>query len=170
MKPKSLMRRIDAFWTARPDEGLSLTDACAKFGCTAEQFARAVDKANRILGLGMASEPMFRLGPRVGARRKRKSGNLPPIRPSASSSSIFSGHAQRVRVGASSEPPPPTVVERDGVDVRVTRITPQETDEWKQREAARRAAQFIPKPKKSARTRSAKLVELIGEAASDLDA
>lgn len=163
MKPKSLMRRIDAFWTARPDEGLSLVDACAKFGCTPEQFARAVDKANRVLGTGIGAEPFFRLGPRAGARRLKKSGSVPPIRTSASSSSIFSGQAQRLRIGASAEPKAPVVVERDGGDVRVTRITPQETPEWQEREAARRARQVVPKPTAKAKTKSAKFRELIGE-------
>lgn len=169
MKPKSLMRRIDAFWTARPDEGLTLAEACAKFGCTGEQFARAVAKANHVLGLGIGTEPFFRPGARRAAMKKPAKGSRGlPIRANAASSTIFSGHAARVKLGGGS--PGPRIVERDGGTVRVTSILPQETDEWKQREAARRAAQFIPKPKKSARTRSAKLVELIGEAASDLDA
>lgn len=161
MKPNSLMRRIDAFWTARPDEGLTITDACAKFECTAVQFARAVDKANRVLGTGIATEPCFRIGPRAASRKVKKSGKLPPIRASGASSSIFHGPAKPVRLNGGSAGP--RVVHRDGDVVRVTRIAEQDTDEWKEREAARRARQTPPKPTKGAQTRSKKLMELVGE-------
>lgn len=165
MKPKSLMRRIDAFWTARPDEGLTITDACTKFGCTAEQFARAVDKANRVLGTGIATEPCFRLGPRIVTRKAKKSGKLPPIRNAAASSSIFSGQAARVKIGGGTVGP--RVVEREGDVVRVTAITEQETAEWQERERQRRARQTVPKPSAKARTRSKKLLEMVGEASED---
>jgi hypothetical protein len=157
------MRRIDAFWTSRPDEGLSLADACAKFGCTPEQFARAVAKANHVLGLGVGTEPFYRPGKRSSAIKKPRNGTRGiPIRPDAASSSIFSGQAARVKIGGSGAAGP-RIVQRDGDVVRVTSITEQETDEWQERERQRRARQFIPKPKKSARTKSAKLKELIGE-------
>ena len=45
---------------------------------------------------------------------------------------------------------------------RCERILPQETDEWAEREAARRARQKPPKPVKGAKTRGAKLLEMIG--------
>lgn len=161
MKPNSLMRRVDAFWTARPDEGLSLADACEKFGCTPEQFARAVDKANRVLGTGIGAEPFFRLGPRSGARKGKKSGKAPPIRPDAASSSIFHGTGKAVKLNSGSAGP--RVVRRDGDVVRVSAITEQETPEWQAREAARRARQVVPKPSGRAKTRGAKVREWDGE-------
>lgn len=161
MKPNSLMRRIDAFWTARPDEGLTITDACAKFGCTAEQFARAVDKANRVLGTGIATEPCFRLGPRTASRKAKKSGSASPIRASGASSSIFHGPPKPVRLAGGSTGP--RLVHRDGDVVRLTRITEQETQEWQERERQRRARQTVPKPTAKAKTRSKKLLEMVGE-------
>jgi hypothetical protein len=161
VKPNSLMRRIDTWWTARPDEGLTLSDACAKFNCTPEQFARAVEKANRILGLGASQEPFYRLGPRVSARPTKKRGNKAPIRQNHDLASIFSGQALRLRLNGGSAGP--RVIERAGDSVRVTAITPQETEEWRAAEAARRARQRVPKPAGNARRRSKKLLELIGD-------
>lgn len=54
------------------------------------------------------------------------------------------------------------VVRTDGV-VKCIRIIEQETDEWKVREAARRAKQIVPKPPKSAKTFSKKFQDLIGK-------
>lgn len=161
MKPNSLMRRIDAWWTARPDEGLTLSDACAKFGCTPEQFAKAVERANRILGLGASQEPFYRLGPRVAARPTKKKAKVTPIRPDPSLGTIFGGKPPRVKLSGGS--PGPRVIERRGDSVRVVTITPQETDEWRQREAERRARQRVPKPSAGARRRGKKLLELIGD-------
>jgi hypothetical protein len=159
------MRRIDAFSTARPDEGLTITDACAKFGCTAEQFARAVDKANRVFGTGIATEPCFRLGPRAAARKAKKSGKLPPIRASGASSSIFHGPTKPVKLNSGSTGP--RVVHRDGDVVLVVSITEQETEEWQERERQRRARQTVPKPSAKAKTRSKKLMELVGDGGQD---
>jgi hypothetical protein len=50
-----------------------------------------------------------------------------------------------------------TKVERKDGLVRCVRILEQETDEWKEREAARRARQVLPKPPKGAKTISKKL-------------
>lgn len=161
MKPNSLMRRIDAWWTARPDEGLTLSDACAKFGCTAEQFAKAVERANNLLGLGAYQEPFYRLGPRKSARPAKKKGKLPPIRVDHAVASIFAGKPPTVKLSGGT--PGPRVIERRGDSVRVVTITPQETDEWRQREAERRARQRVPKPVGKARHRSKKLLELIGD-------
>lgn len=59
--------------------------------------------------------------------------------------------------------PAPYRVERDGDRVRVVRLLPGETDEWKERERARRARQRPPKPVRRAKTRGKKLLEMIGE-------
>lgn len=61
--------------------------------------------------------------------------------------------------------PAPYRVERswaDGVH-RVIRQRPEETVEWQEKERARRAKQRPPKPTRKAKTRSKKLLELIGE-------
>lgn len=60
---------------------------------------------------------------------------------------------------------PVFAVERTADLVRVKRLAPTETDEWKAREAARRARQTPPRPVKKARTKSRKLREWIGDAA-----
>jgi hypothetical protein len=160
MKPNSLMRRIDAWWTARPDEGLTLTDACAKFECTPQQFAKAVERANRQLGLGAYQEPYYRLGPRKSARPAKKNGKLPPIRVNPAVASIFGGKPPCVKLSGGS--PGPRIIERRGDTVRVITITPQETDEWRQREAERRARQRVPKPSAKMRRKGKKLLEMIG--------
>jgi hypothetical protein len=74
---------------------------------------------------------------------------------------------KRGRFGADEQftAPAPYRVERsyaDGVH-RVIRQRPEETPEWQEREAARRARQRPPKPTRKAKTRSRKLLELIGE-------
>ena len=53
-------------------------------------------------------------------------------------------------------------VRREEGVTRCERILPQETEEWAEREAARRARQKPPKPTKAAKTKGAKLLELIG--------
>lgn len=167
MKPHSLMRRIDAYFTAHRDGGLSLTEACRRFGCTREQFYRAADKANRILGLGLGMEPFFRLGPSMGARKgrpNRKGDKLPPIRPGAVASSIFAGSPPRVRLAvACAEVVAVPVVERTDGIVRVRRIAIQDTPEWQEKEAARRARQKPPRPSAKAKTRGKKVREWDGE-------
>lgn len=164
------MRRIDAYFTANPGAGLRLQEACQRFGCTGEQLYRALDKANRLLGLGVGMEPFFRLGPSSWAtksKRRRRTANgekSAPIRPGAVSSSIFSGTPPRLRLtdGSSTEQHAVVVVERtDGV-VRVKRIQPQDTEEWQERERARRARQKPPKP--TSRTRGKKVRAWDGEA------
>lgn len=45
---------------------------------------------------------------------------------------------------------------------RCTAIQPQDTAEWKTKEAARRAKQILPKPPKTARTMSKGLATLLG--------
>jgi hypothetical protein len=59
--------------------------------------------------------------------------------------------------------PPPYRVERDGDRVRVVRLLPEETEEWKERERVRRAKQRPPKPVRKAKTRGKKLLDMIGE-------
>lgn len=63
------------------------------------------------------------------------------------------------------EPSGPCAVTRvhrsDGV-TRCVRIQIQETPEWQAREAARRARQKPPKPTAKAKTKSRKLIEMVG--------
>lgn len=59
--------------------------------------------------------------------------------------------------------PAPYRVERTVGSVRVVRLRPEETEDWQERERQRRARQRPPKPSKKAKTRSAKLLELIGD-------
>lgn len=53
------------------------------------------------------------------------------------------------------------VVRTDGV-TRCVRIQIQDTPEWQAREAARRARQKPPKPTAKAKTKSRKLIEMVG--------
>lgn len=53
-------------------------------------------------------------------------------------------------------------VARDGGVTRCVRIQEQDTAEWQEREAARRARQRPPKPTAKAKTKSRKLVDLVG--------
>jgi hypothetical protein len=163
VKKGSLARRIDAFFTANPGEGLPLSDACLKFDCTPEQFADAVKKVNHRLGLGLGVENYYRLGVSRGAERQRNGAHSVPIRANAASSSIFTGHAQRVRLPAAAPLDQSLLsVRREGGSVVVSRLTVQETEEWKERERQRRARQVLPKPPAGAKTRSKKLLELVG--------
>jgi hypothetical protein len=163
VKKGSLVRRIDAFFTARPDEGLPLTDACKKFDCTPEQFAEAVKKVNQRCGLGLGVENYYRLGPSLGAERRRNGAHSVPTRTGATSSSIFSGQAQRVRLPQAAPLDQSLLsVRREGGTVVVSRLTLQETEQWKERERQRRARQVLPKPPAGAKTRSKKLLELVG--------
>lgn len=56
-------------------------------------------------------------------------------------------------------------VERTEGVTRCTAMQPQETNEWKEREAARRARQTPPKPSKAAKTMSKGFAALVGMAA-----
>lgn len=164
MKPHSLMRRIDAYFTAHRDGGLSLTEACRRFGCTPEQLYRAMRKANHILGLGLGMEPFFRIGP---TRRVLKAGKrqkavpirpkVRPLEPNVALSSIF-----RLGTGDAGPTEPRIVETADGI-VRVRRIAIQDTPEWQEKEAARRARQKPPRPPAKAKTRGKKVREWDGE-------
>jgi len=70
--------------------------------------------------------------------------------------------ARRKADGAPREAKPLYRVNRGNGVTTCERILPQETDEWAEREAARRARQKPPKPGKAAKTRGAKLMGLIG--------
>lgn len=73
--------------------------------------------------------------------------------------------AGQVDEDAPPKEPAPYRVERswaDGVH-RVIRQRPEETPEWQEKERARRAKQRPPKPTRKAKTRSKKLLELIGD-------
>lgn len=162
IKKASLQRRIDAFFTANPGEGLALSDACAKFECSPAAFAQAVRKAN-MNGLGLGLEPYYRLG--VSSRPQKRANRTAsvPVRPRAESSSIFAGNPPRVRMMPSAPVNHALLqVNRDGGSVIVERILEQDTAEWKERERVRRAKQKPPRPAAGAKTRSKKLLELIG--------
>jgi hypothetical protein len=58
---------------------------------------------------------------------------------------------------------PRKVVELADGHRRHIALSPQDTEEWKEKEAARRARQKPPKPTKGAKTMGRKLAELIGE-------
>jgi len=58
---------------------------------------------------------------------------------------------------------PRKVVELADGHRRHIALQPQDTEEWKEKEAARRARQKPPKPTKGAKTMGRKLAELIGE-------
>lgn len=53
-------------------------------------------------------------------------------------------------------------VERDGDVTRRLRVQPQDTEEWQQREAARRARQTVPRATGYKRQKSRKLRDLVG--------
>lgn len=61
----------------------------------------------------------------------------------------------------------PSLIVRDVGRVRVVRLLPQETLEWQEREVRRRAKQRPPRPPRGAKTRSKKLLDLIGRAYDD---
>lgn len=69
---------------------------------------------------------------------------------------------RRKAEGAARQEKPLYRVKRQEGVIRCERILPQETDEWAEREAARRARQKPPKPGKGMKTRGAKLLEMIG--------
>lgn len=100
--------------------------------------------------------------------------DAPPVRTIALASIFGADPAKAVqtlrqcgRFGDAAGFTAPTRVERDGDRVRVVRLLPQETEEWQQREAARRAAQKFkcppPKPKAGTRTRGKKVRAWDGE-------
>ena len=62
---------------------------------------------------------------------------------------------------------PPLLISREFGRVKVVRLQPAETEEWQAKEQARRARQRPPKPVKKAKTRSKKLLEMIGEGTRD---
>lgn len=101
-----------------------------------------------------------------------KAVEVPPVVTRAPSSIFTMADAMKAakdlrqhgRFGAvAAAEPAPYRVERDGDRVRVVRLLPEETDEWKERERARRARQRPPKPVRKAKTRGKKLLEMIGE-------
>lgn len=47
-RPDSLLRRIEAFFRANPDEWLTYPDMAVKFECTAKQAAQAVHELKRL--------------------------------------------------------------------------------------------------------------------------
>lgn len=74
----------------------------------------------------------------------------------------FEPKAVRMRGAQCEAPRARKVVEiADGVHRHIA-LLPQETDEWAERERARRARQVPPKAPKGARTKGRKLIELVG--------
>lgn len=102
-----------------------------------------------------------------------RAADAPPVQ-TVAVSSIFGLAAtvqslKRGRFGAAEQfEPAPYRVERSYADgaVRVIRQRPEETAEWQEREAARRARQRPPKPTAKAKTRGKKVRRWDGE---DLD-
>ena len=56
-------------------------------------------------------------------------------------------------------------IERSGDITRRLRLQPEETEEWREKEAARRARQVVPRATGYKRQKSRKLREMIGDAA-----
>jgi hypothetical protein len=108
------------------------------------------------------------------AHRAVSAAEAPPVQ-TVAVSSIFGladtlRQLKRGRFGAPEQfDPAPYRVERSHADgtVRVIRQRPDETAEWREKEAARRARQRPPKPTKKAKTRSKALLEMIGENRDD---
>lgn len=115
--------------------------------------------------------PPRRRKPAARRRQGELFGAAAPARVSADAvASIFALAAAGLEIGrrwfrpapADAAPPPARVIREAGT-VRLERLLPQETEEWQERERARRAKQRPPKPTKKARTRGEKLLALIGE-------
>jgi hypothetical protein len=105
-----------------------------------------------------------------------KAVEVPPVVTRAPSSIFTMADAMKAakvlhkhgRFGAvAAAEPAPYRVQRDGDRVRVVRLLPEETDEWKERERVRRAKQRPPKPVRKAKTRGKKLLDMIGENRDD---
>ena len=86
-----------------------------------------------------------------------------PITVTAPSSVFAMGLIQlaAVKMQPAGKAPITRIERKDGV-TKCVRIMESETDEWKIREAARRAKQVVPRPPKSAQTVSRKLRDLTG--------
>jgi hypothetical protein len=168
-KPGSLMRRIEAFFTAAPDEELTMDDVRTKFECTFDQAVMAVRNLRRegmVIRFRFGRVPVLRASAHPHARGVQKRnpharGVQIVVRVPASP---FQGIAESARVASEPGSRPPVVIERSVSDgsTTVTRIAPQETEEWQERERQRRARQRPPKPTKTAKTRGRKLLEMIG--------
>lgn len=164
MKPNSLMRRIEAFFLAAPDEELTMDDVRTKFDCThaaAVQAVRHLRMEGMCLRFRFGRQPVLRLNPnarRVQTRDPNARRVQIVVRVAATP---FQGVAEVAHV-ASDAVASPRIVQRTDGAVRVTRIAESETAEWQEREKARRARQRPPKPVSKARTRGKKLLELIG--------
>lgn len=106
------------------------------------------------------------LEPLPPPRRRKKRAKPAPV--STAPASIFAlgaAEAPRIRLRPAScapEPAPLLRVVRDGDRVVCHRLRPQDTEEWQEREAARRARQVVPRPPKKARTVGKRLRELVG--------
>jgi hypothetical protein len=105
-----------------------------------------------------------------------KAGDAAPVATRAPSSIFTMADAMKAakslqkhgRFGAAAVfEPPPYRVERDGDRVRVVRLLPEETDEWKERERVRRAKQRPPKPTARAKTRGKKVRAWDGEGVNE---
>lgn len=59
-QPGSLMRRIEAFYEANPDEWLAAVDMVAKFDCTIDAAEQAVSRLRRE-GFNLVSMRVYRL-------------------------------------------------------------------------------------------------------------
>lgn len=105
--------------------------------------------------------------------RMVRAADLPPVKTTAPASIFTLADAAQVsrqlrafgRFGdAAGFAPAPVRIERDCDGVRVIRLQAQETEEWQERERARRAKQRPPKPVRAAKTRGKKVRGWDGEA------
>lgn len=95
--------------------------------------------------------------------QRRRPGPAPKQRRVATSAFDLAAVDLRITIGKGGERNICRQVVRDGDTVRHVAIREQDTDEWAEREQQRRARQRPPRPAKSAKTRSKKLNDLIGE-------
>lgn len=95
--------------------------------------------------------------------RRRKPGPAPKPRQIASDFFAWAALGQRITVGKGGDRSICRVVTREDGVTRHVAIREQDTEEWAERERARRARQRPPRPVKGAKTRSKKLNQLIGE-------
>lgn len=102
--------------------------------------------------------------------RRTVAGREPPPATRAAASiwdlaaSLPSSPGRRRPPAADEAPAQPLyLVEREAGRVRVVRLRPEETEEWAERERARRAKQRPPRPVKAAKTRGKKVRAWDGE-------
>jgi len=140
-----------------------------------QQIRYTSDRPLCALQLALWGDPVMVCMPiRRPVEPVRRHFEVIPAGPLAAAS-VFALAAGRPKLGRKWHRPAaaeaaPHRVERDGDRVRLVRMLPQETPEWQERERQRRARQKPPRPPKKAKTRSRKLLEIIGDVDDDIDA